>query len=94
MPNYPWLFTAKTDIDALPKKISVQKMLGVPFTQTTKAEIEKACATEAAVIVADLKTAGAETAPDREIIALIAYMQKLGKSEKVIPPEAPKTAAK
>jgi cytochrome c oxidase cbb3-type subunit I/II len=83
MPNYPWLFTARTDIAALPKKIAVQKMLGIPFTQTTKAEIEQACATQGATIVADLKTAGAETAADREIVALIAYMQKLGKSEQV-----------
>jgi cytochrome c oxidase cbb3-type subunit I/II len=83
MPNYPWLFTAKTDIAALPKKVAVQKMLGVPFTQTTKSEIEQACAKQADAIVAELTAAGAQTAPDHEIIALIAYLQKLGKSEVV-----------
>jgi cytochrome c oxidase cbb3-type subunit I/II len=84
MPNYPWLFTAKTDIAALPKKIAVQKMLGIPFPQTTKAEIEQACATQGEAIAKELRTAGAETHADREIIALIAYLQKLGKSEKAM----------
>jgi cytochrome c oxidase cbb3-type subunit I/II len=100
MPNYPWLFSDRTDIAALPRKIEVQRMLGVPFKEATKEDIDRICREQGEVIVADLKTAGAETAPDREIVALIAYLQKLGKSEKVpVPattanPATPKTAAK
>jgi cytochrome c oxidase cbb3-type subunit I/II len=85
MPNYPWLFTDKTDIASLRKKIEVQCMLGVPFTEKTKDEIAKSCLDQGSSIVADLKTAGAESESDREIIALIAYLQKLGKSEAVAP---------
>ena len=33
----------------------------------------------AGAIVADLKTAGIETTPDKEIIALTAYLQRLGR---------------
>jgi cytochrome c oxidase cbb3-type subunit I/II len=88
MPNYPWLFTDRIDIASLRRKIEVQRKLGVPFKETTKAEIAKSCLDQGEGIVADLKTAGAETAPDREIVALIAYLQKLGKSE-VVPPATP-----
>ena len=48
------------------------------------------CATQSKAIAADLQTAGVETPPDREIVALIAYLQKLGKSEPVNPTPAPK----
>ena len=85
MPDYPWLFSDKTDFAALHNKIAVQRRIGVPFPPMTEAEIQQKCDTQAAAIVADLKSSGAETAPDREIVALISYLQKLGKSEQVGP---------
>jgi len=36
-------------------------------------------------IATDLRASGAYVAPDREIVALIAYLQKLGKYEAVAP---------
>ena len=94
MPTYPWLYTDKTDTAALPNKISVQRKIGVPYAAMSDAEIQRQCDEQTKEIVEDLKKAGAEIAPDREIVALISYLQKLGKSEKVVPAEAPKTAAK
>jgi cytochrome c oxidase cbb3-type subunit I/II len=93
MPDYPWLFTGKTDTHALPSKLAVQRRIGVPYPVMTNAEIQQGCDTQAGLIAADLRNAGAEVPPDREIIALISYLQKLGKSEKVAPPEHAKTAA-
>jgi cytochrome c oxidase cbb3-type subunit I/II len=84
MPSYPWLFTDNTDVKSLPKKISVQRRLGVPFKEMTKEEVTAQVNAQAKLIADDLKTAGAEVAPDREIVALIAYLQKLGKGERVI----------
>jgi len=46
---------------------------------------------QAAVIVVSLKTARIETQPDREIIALIAYLQRLGTDIKASNPTAPVT---
>ncbi len=83
MPNYPWLFTGKTDVAALPSKLSVQRLLGVPYPEQTPAEIAAAVETQGAEITGRLHEAGLLTAPDREIVALIAYLQKLGKSEPV-----------
>jgi cytochrome c oxidase cbb3-type subunit I/II len=95
MPNYPWLFTQKTEIDLLPHKIAVQRRLGVPYADQTPEEITRGVITQEQTIAADLKSAGAEIPPDREIVALISYLQKLGKSEKVNPASGTRpTAAK
>ncbi len=86
MPNYPWLFTQKTEsARSLVAKLAVQRMLGVPYPDYTEAELAEIVDTQAKEIVADLRGAGAQTEPDREIVALIAYLQKLGKYETVTP---------
>jgi cytochrome c oxidase cbb3-type subunit I/II len=94
MPNYPWLYSLKTDVDSLESKIGVQRLLGVPMPAMTKDEIKTAVANQAQPIAAELRQAGADIESDREIIAVIAYLQKLGKAEPVVRAEAPKTAAK
>jgi cytochrome c oxidase cbb3-type subunit I/II len=91
MPDYPWLYTDKTDVGALPNKISVQRKIGVPYPAMTDESITKDVAAQEQMITADLKAAGAETQPDREIVALISYLQKIGKAELVAQPET-KTA--
>ena len=85
MPNYPWLLTKATDIAALPGKISVQRMLGVPYPAWSPAEVFANVDAQAKAIADDLRAAGTSVAPDREIVALIAYLQKLGKFETVAP---------
>ena len=81
MPSYPWLFEKRTDYGALSSKIRVQKQLGVPMPDYTPAEIDAAAKAQAKEIAADLKTRGKEVDPDAQIVALIAYLQQLGKSE-------------
>lgn len=88
MPNYPWLLTKATDTAALPGKISVQRMLGVPYPAWSPAEVFASVDAQAKAIADDLRAAGTSAAPDREIIALIAYLQKLGKFETVAPAKA------
>ncbi len=83
MPNYPWLFTQRTDFAALPKKISVQRRLGVPYPEKPDAEILADAKAQAGALVAELQPGGVQIAGDREILALIAYLQKLGRSEPV-----------
>jgi len=84
MPNYPWLFTSDTNTGALPSKLRVQRILGVPYPEMTVAEIDAAVAEQADEIATTL-AADVEVAPEREIIALIAYLQQLGKSEPATP---------
>src|SRR4051812_27147349 len=89
MPDYPWLFSDKTDTAALSSKLAVQRKIGVPYPQMRDGETQQACDSQAGLVVPDLRTAGAEVPPDREIVALISYPKKLGKSKKVAPAETP-----
>jgi cytochrome c oxidase cbb3-type subunit I/II len=85
MPPYPWLLTRDLDLSTLPSKISVQRTLGTPYPNWTPEQIKSRVDEQAKAIAADLKTAGAYVAPEKEIVALIAYLQHLGQSEKVAP---------
>jgi cytochrome c oxidase cbb3-type subunit I/II len=83
MPAYPWLLAKNTDIAALPSKLAVQRTLGVPYPNWTPEQINTRVAAQAKAIATDLRAAGAFVAPEKEIVALIAYLQQLGKSEPV-----------
>ncbi len=85
MPAYPWLSTQNTDIASLPSKLKVQRMLGVPYPAQSAQEIFDQAQAQAKTIAQDLRAAGAYVAPEKEIIALIAYLQHLGKFEEVAP---------
>ncbi len=87
MPVYPWLFSGPTDYAALPAKIRVQKILGVPFPNWSPALIDTLAKEQAKEIAKDLQAQGRSIAPDKEIVALIAYLQSLGK--KWEPSQAP-----
>jgi cytochrome c oxidase cbb3-type subunit I/II len=97
MPPYPWLFDSQADLKSLPAKIATQVRLGVPWPAMTKDEIEQKARDQGVAIADSLVKAGAflpnqpdlsEAAlstqlADRKVIALIAYMQKLGSYEDV-----------
>jgi len=91
MPAYPWFFEKKTDFKSLPTRIAAQRRIGVPFPAMTKHEIEQNAREQALAIADTIKdSAYLPSQPDltgdelrnylaeREIIAVIAYMQKLG----------------
>jgi cytochrome c oxidase cbb3-type subunit I/II len=92
MPTYPWLLANDADLATLPRKISVQRTLGVPYPNWTPEQIQTRVTTQAKEIAADLRTAGAYIAPEKEVVALIAYLQHLGKYEDLRAP-AKTTAA-
>lgn len=81
MPAYPWLFENKTDIDTLPKRIAAQRSIGVPWPVLTSDEIKDQARAQAISISKVLNDQGRKVEPDREIIAMIAYLKKLGTYE-------------
>jgi cytochrome c oxidase cbb3-type subunit I/II len=83
MPAYPWLSANNTDVAALPSKLAVQRTLGVPYPNWTPEQINLRVVEQAQRISDELRTAGAYIAQEKEVIALIAYLQALGKSESV-----------
>lgn len=89
MPNYPWLFTQTTDLDALESKIAVQQYMGVPFPPRTLAQIKTDSLAQGQLIVDELGKSGVQISADKEIIAVIAFLQQLGRYPK--PPANPPT---
>lgn len=78
MPAYPWLIEQETDYTMLVDKLKAMKILGVPYTD---AEIQNAVADaqkQAEEITKDLTANQVTVTSDREIIAMIAYLQRLG----------------
>jgi cytochrome c oxidase cbb3-type subunit I/II len=78
MPAYPWLFEQSINPAETPRKISALRKVGVPYEEgyeeVAQADLQK----QAATITGTLKADGIEVADDAEIIALIAYLQRLG----------------
>ncbi|MEX0323464.1 MAG: cytochrome-c oxidase, cbb3-type subunit I [Puniceicoccaceae bacterium] len=81
MPPYPWLLEKTVDFSKVPRKISAMRILGVPYPEMTDEEIIASMEAQAEEIVADLASNFRETEKDRQIVALIAYLQKLGTYE-------------
>jgi cytochrome c oxidase cbb3-type subunit I/II len=81
MPPYPWLLEKDVDWSRIPRKIAAMRTLGVPYPEWTDEEILASVEEQANEIVADLESNFRSTAPERQIVALIAYLQKLGVSE-------------
>ena len=95
MPRYSWLLTQKIDTNAMPPRITALRKVGVPYpVGYENGDAQKDLAKQAAAIVLGLKVGSVESQPDREIIALIAYLQRLGKDIKAAPVEPTTTAAK
>jgi cytochrome c oxidase cbb3-type subunit I/II len=79
MPPYPHLYTEKFDQKTLPRKIAVMVQLGVPYPMMDATEIKTKAIEQGIKIVGELKTQGKDAQPDTKIVAVIAYLQKLGK---------------
>jgi len=83
MPAYPWLFDAAVEKAVVADKLAVLKKLGTPYTDE---QVKNAVAdydAQAARVVQNLVTQGkadAQGHADSEIVALIAYLMRLGRN--------------
>ena len=78
MPNYTWLFDNKIDTAITPAKIRAMQTLGVPYPEGYDKLANADLVTQAESIKANLKKDKLDTPADREIVALIAYLQRVG----------------
>ena len=86
MPRYSWLLTQKLETDSLPARLGALRRVGVPYPAGFEnGPAQQDLAAQADKIVADLKLGSVNTTPDREIVALIAYLQRLGTDIKSAP---------
>lgn len=81
MPAYPWLFHDRTDFAVLPRKLAVMKTLGVPYSNREIEGADQLALEQARTIAEQLESQGAPRGmADKEITALISYLQRLGRT--------------
>ncbi|MAT56685.1 MAG: cytochrome-c oxidase, cbb3-type subunit I [Melioribacteraceae bacterium] len=78
MPRYTWLLEQTLDIETTPVKIAAMRTLGVPYEEGYEEYAVEDLMKQAEEITNDLMNNGVVTEPDKEVIALIAYLQRLG----------------
>jgi cytochrome c oxidase cbb3-type subunit I/II len=83
MPSYTWLFEKSLDTTSTVGKITAMRSLGVPYPEGYENQANKDLSTQAKKIQESLKASGIEVKQDKEIIALIAYLQRMGTDIKV-----------
>jgi cytochrome c oxidase cbb3-type subunit I/II len=86
MPNYPWLLSQKLDTSVIGDRMRALRKVGVPYKDEEIAGAAKNIEAQEKKIVVNLAIGSITNAPpDREIIALIAYLQRLGTDIKSMP---------
>jgi len=79
MPNYPWLLAQKLDATVIGDRMRALRKVGVPYTEEQIQNVSKAIDVQSKKVVANLAIGSITNAPpDREVIAVIAYLQRLG----------------
>jgi cytochrome c oxidase cbb3-type subunit I/II len=79
MPPYPWLLEKDTDFEVIAAKVGAMKKLGVPYGDADVAGAVASARAQAEKIAAGLKAEGEAGADaNKQIVALIAYLQRLG----------------
>jgi cytochrome c oxidase cbb3-type subunit I/II len=88
MPPYPWLLEQTLDMTSTPAKIRAMQKLGVPYPDGYDKTANQDLMKQAEKIIQNLKESGLKDrvdndkvitlTADKEIIALIAYLQRLG----------------
>jgi cytochrome c oxidase cbb3-type subunit I/II len=78
MPPYPWLLDDDLDTSTTSAKIEAMQTLGVPYPAGYSSVANRDLNKQAGEIAKDLLASGIETDPNKEIVALIAYLQRLG----------------
>ena len=85
MPSYPWLYEDDINAFQTPKMIWAMRKLGVPYPDGYEDKCNADLQKQANEITARLKGDKLDIKPQKEIVALIAYLQRLGKDIKAAP---------
>ncbi|HXW06756.1 MAG TPA: cytochrome-c oxidase, cbb3-type subunit I [Vicinamibacterales bacterium] len=78
MPGYPWLYDRPLDTSHVEGKIITLRRLGVPYPEGFEAQAAADLRQQSARLAEGLQKAGFDAGADREIVAMIAYLQRLG----------------
>jgi cytochrome c oxidase, cbb3-type, subunit II len=90
MPAYPWLAEKRVVVSRMEAKMKALKTLGTPYSDERIRNYASEYKAQADDIVSGLSRDGVELEYDKEMVALIAYLQRLGTDLK----KSTETAAK
>jgi cytochrome c oxidase cbb3-type subunit I/II len=93
MPGYPWLYDGAIDMSHVEGKVITLRRLGVPYPEGFEAEAAANLRAQAQRLAASLQKSGFDVTADREIVAMIAYLQRLGTDIKGQPGQPAPTGA-
>jgi len=79
MPAYPWMLTDQLDFDGIQKKVDAMVMLGVPYGEAVNDAPGMARAQAATIAQSIAAQGGPADLSDKEIVAMVAYLQRLGR---------------
>lgn len=82
MPSYPWLLSNDLDTSLTAAKINAMRKLGVPYTESQEATVISDLHAQADKIASGL-TGESRDLKNKEIVAMVAYLQRLGTDIKV-----------
>ncbi len=85
MPTYTFMLERKLDLSQTENKISAMRKIGVPYPEGYELKVLEDVKKQADGIAASLAKDNIRTASDKEIIAMIAYLQRLGTDIKAKP---------
>lgn len=78
MPSYAWLLKSSIDTNIIEAKIKAMQTLGVPYPKGFEKKAKDDLMKQARGITKSLEADSIRISPNKEVIALIAYMQRLG----------------
>lgn len=78
MPSYPYLLEKELDTASTPAKIKAMRTIGVPYKEGYEFVANKELMEQAIKIQSNLLKDSIRVKPNKEIIAVIAYLQRLG----------------
>lgn len=80
MPSYPWLADRELDDSRTTQKLEAMRTLGVPYTDVEIGKASEALLSQQLLIKTNLLGQGvSDVSESSELVALIAYLQRLGK---------------
>ncbi len=84
MPAYPWMLDRTVDPRIVTKSLRALQRVGHPYVDVTEENVRGSMQAQGSDIVASLQSAGIESQWDTEIVAMIAYLQRLGRDGKAV----------
>jgi len=79
MPSYPWMLSNPIDFEGIQRRVDVMAMLGVPYGDALTRAPAMARAQADSIGAAIVAAGGPAGLADKEIVALVAYLQRLGR---------------